>query len=327
MGLFHSNTRIVLEDFNKYKKVDQNIDEIKDESNEIIVEMKYSGLTHWDYLIFKGGFNFFPFFRTKFPYYFGLNGSGIVKKVGKDVKEFKEGDVVFGVNRNGGTTSEYCLFHKDDLILKPNEISLEESSIIGLSGLCAIQSIQKSQMEKGQKVLIIGGGGNIGEILIQLSKLKGANVISISNRDNLKDLKSLGCDQVFDELIFDYEIDIENVDIIFDLKGNQKESIKILNNGGKYIQIGFNKPYKYKDWFTIGFKELKNQLFGLFSFKSNIFHTTKINKNDLNELNNLLKEGKIKLKKKKYFYNMDQMDLALNAIEMRETGYHIIKIK
>lgn len=327
MGLFHSNQRIVLEDFNSFKKIETEIEDIKDEDNQVLVEMYFSGLTHFDYLLFKGSFNFFPFFRTKFPYYFGLNGSGKIIKVGKNVKEYKEGDIIFGVNRNGGTISEYQIFHKDDIELKPSNLTIEESSVIGINGLCAIQTIKQSEIEKGDRILIIGAGGNIGEMLIQLSKLKGGKVIGISNKENLNNLKELGCDQVLDETLFDYELDIDNIDIIYDLKGNELDSIKILNKKGKYFKIGHPKELKYKDWLKIGMRQMKNQFMNLFSSKKYYFQTTNIKKENLKELHDLIENGKLKFKKKKYIYNMNQIDLALKSIENRMNGYHIVKIK
>ncbi|CAG7919742.1 unnamed protein product [Penicillium olsonii] len=66
------------------------LDEVR--ANEVLVEMKYTGLCHTDIVVQQGKFPV-----GEFPAVLGHEGAGIVRRVGGDVrdKSLKEGDLVF----------------------------------------------------------------------------------------------------------------------------------------------------------------------------------------------------------------------------------------
>src|SRR3954452_19378130 len=91
----------------------------------------------------------------------GVDYSGVVEAVGKNVTRFKPGDEVFG--GRGGAFAEYVCVRADrGVALKPANISFEEAAGMNIAGLTALQSLRdKAKIQPGQKVLINGASGGV----------------------------------------------------------------------------------------------------------------------------------------------------------------------
>ncbi len=112
-------------------------------------------------------------FRKPRGFTLGQEFAGIVIKAGKDVNRFSEGDEVFGqTGMNMGAYAQFMTLKKDALIAKkPSNITFEEAACLPLGGMEAYYYIKESNLHANSKVLIIGAGGSIGTMAIQLLKL------------------------------------------------------------------------------------------------------------------------------------------------------------
>ena len=70
---------------------------------------------------------------------FGMDMAGIVESVGANVSEFKVGDEVFGESM--GALSDFAVFGKDSLALKPASLNYEEAAAVPMAGFTAIQAL------------------------------------------------------------------------------------------------------------------------------------------------------------------------------------------
>src|SRR5215216_2214580 len=156
----------------------------------------------------------------------GSDIAGTVEAVGKDVKQSKPGDEVFGLMLNyGGGFAEYACMSKRALALKPAGMTFEEAAAIPQAAFIALQGIRaKGQVQPGQKVLINGGGGGAGTFAIQLAKLAGAEVTGVDNTKKLELMQSLGADHVIDYTQEDFTKNGQQYDLIFDAVGNRSVS-------------------------------------------------------------------------------------------------------
>ena len=109
--------------------------------------------------------------------------AGEVESVGKDVSKFKKGDQIFGSTKlQLGAYGEYlCLPDSHTLVSKPNNMSFEEAAAVPLGGLNALHFMRRANIQKGEKVLIIGAGGSIGFFAVQIAKSMGAEVTAVDS--------------------------------------------------------------------------------------------------------------------------------------------------
>jgi NADPH:quinone reductase-like Zn-dependent oxidoreductase len=173
---------------------------------------------------------------------FGMDISGEIESVGKNVKLFKKGDKVYGTTgiRLGANAEYTCLPENATLVKKPNNISYEQAAAVIFGGLTAIHFLRdKANIHSGQKIIINGASGAVGIASIQLAKYIGAEVTGVCSTSNIELVKSLGAKNVIDYTKDDFTKNKETYDVILDTVGNLSLSQceKLLTKQGKLILI------------------------------------------------------------------------------------------
>jgi len=139
------------------------------------------------------------------PRIIGYDASGVVEAVGPDVTLFKPGDEVYyaGDITRSGTNAEFHLVDERIVGRKPASLSHAEAAALPLTTITAYEAffdrlgIDRDGADAGQSLLIIGAGGGVGSIGIQLAKQAGLTVIATASRSETSDwVKSLGADHV-----------------------------------------------------------------------------------------------------------------------------------
>jgi len=252
--------------------------------NEVLIKIHAVSVNAADYRSMKMGL--IPKSRI-----FGADIAGIIESVGKNITLFKVGDEVMGdlgVRKFGGF-AEYTTAPEKVLIIKPAKISMEEGAALPMAALTALQALRdKGNIQKGQKVLIVGSAGGVGTFAVQLAKYFETEVTGVCGSNNALQASSLGADYVIDYTKENFTKSNIRYNLIVAINGNYPIIAykKMLTPNGIYVMVGGSISQIFK-----------SLLFGrLLSFGSKKMKTVtaKANKNDLEFLTNLLEDGKIK---------------------------------
>lgn len=202
--------------------------------DEVLVKVHYAGVLPSDFKIRQGKFG-----KRKFPYTPGIAASGVIEEIGKDVVGFKVGEAVFGRTKRGAY-KEYATIPMKNLNHKPKKLAFKDAATITAGAETAWEALfSKGKLEKGQRVLIHGASGGVGQFAVQLAKWKGSEVIGTASSKNQAFLKKIGADQAIDYTVQRFEKEVEQVDLVIDLIGGetQKKSWPIIKPGGTLVSL------------------------------------------------------------------------------------------
>ncbi|MFY1710898.1 zinc-binding alcohol dehydrogenase family protein [Tritonibacter mobilis] len=186
------------------------------------------------------------------PRIIGYDASGVVEAVGPDVTLFKPGDEVYyaGDITRSGTNAEFHLVDERIAGRKPASLSHAESAALPLTTITAYEAffdrlgIDRDGADAGQSLLIIGAGGGVGSIGIQLAKQAGLTVIATASRSETSDwVKSLGADHVVnhrEDLVAQVQaIGIKHVDhiAIFNDMRHWDTAVELIRPQGGIVSI------------------------------------------------------------------------------------------
>ena len=171
----------------------------------------------------------------------GMDLSGEIEAVGKNVTRFQVGDQVFASSEiQFGAYAEYICLHQDSAIaIKPNNMSYIEAAPVPNGGLTALLICRKANMQQGQKMLIYGASGSVGTYAVQLAKYFGAEVTAVCSTSNLDLVASLGADKTVDYTREDFSQTEVRYDVVFDAvgKASPAQCKTILNKDGMYLNV------------------------------------------------------------------------------------------
>jgi 2-desacetyl-2-hydroxyethyl bacteriochlorophyllide A dehydrogenase len=213
--------------------------------------------------------------------------AGRVEAIGKDVKQFKPGDAVFGYRGiSMGANAEYlCMAETGVVALKPANMTFEEAATVAYGGITALSLLRKANIQRGQKVLINGASGSIGSAALQLAKHYGAEVTGVCSTPRIEMVKALGADKVIDYTKEDFTKNGETYDLIFDVLGKSSFSRckRALKPNGRYLLVSFKTRQLIRMLWT-----------SRFGSKKVICAMSADSPDDLKTIKDLVEAGKIK---------------------------------
>ncbi|MBZ0283608.1 MAG: NAD(P)-dependent alcohol dehydrogenase, partial [Anaerolineae bacterium] len=144
-----------------------------------------------------------------------------------------------------GAYAEYaCLPEAGVLAIKPSNMTYEEAAAVPVAGIEALHFMRKANIHSGDKVLIVGAGGSIGTIGVQLARYFGAEVTGVESTGKLDMLRSIGADHIIDYTQEDFTQNGQTYDVVFDVMGKSSfsGSIQSLKPNGRYLLGGNSGP-------------------------------------------------------------------------------------
>jgi NADPH:quinone reductase-like Zn-dependent oxidoreductase len=266
--------------------------------NDILVAVKAASINPIDYKIVEGKLK--GMLQLNLPVTVGYDVSGVVVEKGADVLNFEIGDEVYAraPQEQMGTIAEFVTVNSNLVAKKPENISFEQASGLPLTGLTAIQALEKVGIKGGDRILIHAGSGGVGSFAIQYAKAKGAIVYTTTSTKNVDWVKGLGADRVIDYKTENYKEVATNLDIVFDTLGGDYtfDAFRIIKEGGKVTTIVGPPDEKTAKQMGMSDYKLPEKLSKLIEKKSAVSKYTWMQPNakQLNDIKRMVEEGTIK---------------------------------
>ena len=219
-------------------------------ADEILIKVYASGVNPVDWVMREGGNERMRSFLT-LPLTLGWDAAGIVEEIGSEVTAFQKGDAVYGEPNfpGNGSYAEYCAAKASQFALKPQSLTFNEAAGVPLAGLTAWTALfAHGKLQPGQRVLIQGASGGVGNFAVQFAKAKGAYVIGTASAGNLDFLKQLGADEVIDYRNQQFEELLHDLDVVIEaspLRDNAErlKAISVLKDGGIFVTVNVDFPF------------------------------------------------------------------------------------
>lgn len=238
--------------------------------NDVLVQIRNAALNHLDIWVRQG----WAGLDLHFPHVQGADGAGVIAAVGEAVTNLQTGDrvVINGTlsdplslpalagmdNRSptfsilgehtNGTYAEYLAIPARNCLKIPDGVSYEVAAAASLVYLTAWHSlVARANVQRGERVLIIGAGGGVNTASIQIAKYLGAQVFVVgSDTARLEKAQAIGADVVIDRSAEDWSRAVhklsgkQGVDVVVDNVGQATfyNSVRSLRVGGRLVTVG-----------------------------------------------------------------------------------------
>jgi NADPH:quinone reductase-like Zn-dependent oxidoreductase len=207
---------------------------------EVRVRVLASGMEFTDTLIRR---HLYPqTSRRRPPFVMGYDVVGEVDQLGDGVTAFQLGDRVADMTVVGSNAA-YCTLRADHLTRVPAGVDVAEAATLILSWMTAYQLLHRAaRVQRGQRVLVHGAAGAVGQALLVLGRLAGLELWGAARGEHAALIRELGATPI------DYQReDFTRVlpggfDVVFDGIGEDgyRRSFAALKPGGLLLAIGFS---------------------------------------------------------------------------------------
>ncbi|ONH66437.1 NADPH quinone oxidoreductase [Cyberlindnera fabianii] len=121
----------------------------------------------------------------------GNEGLFEIVKLGPHVKNFSVGDRVITIHSNFGTWTTHNVATEKELIKLPKTLPLVAGATLAVNPATAYQLVSNYGLEKGDWLIQNAGTSGVSQMVSQIAKAKGINVISvIRDRKNFDEVKA-----------------------------------------------------------------------------------------------------------------------------------------
>lgn len=222
----------------------QEVSDLVPKTDELIINVKASGLNFADILARKGQY---PDGPSK-PCVMGYEVSGVVQSVGDEIDDAWTGKEVIAMCRFKGQAEQVCV-KEQQVYKKPASLTFEEAAALPVNYLTAwVLLVVMGGLQKEESVLIHNAGGGVGLAALDIAWHIGAATYGTASQRKHEFLNRRGLDHAIDYRNNDWYEEImkltgdRGVDLITDPLGGKewKSGYKALRSTGRLGMFGIS---------------------------------------------------------------------------------------
>jgi len=297
-------------------------------AGEVRIAVHAAGVNFADTLVVEGRYQH----KAPLPFSPGMEAAGEVLEVGNGVTTLAVGDRVLAPMRYGAYAEEAVL-DAAHTVRMPDGMDYVTGAAFPIAyGTSHLALTHRTQLRKGEVLLVLGASGGVGLTAVEVGKALGATVIACaSSAAKLEIAKSRGADHLIDYTREDIRERVKDltggVDVVYDPVGGDasRAALRCLNFEGRLITLGFASgdiPQIAANYLLV-----KNISAIGYSFSSYRFEQPDVMRKTLEETCRWYADGKLK-PHISFTFPLAQTKEALKAlIERRSTGKVIVTVR
>jgi NADPH2:quinone reductase len=216
-------------------------------AGEALVKIEYAGINFIDIYMRSGRYARSNTYQTPLPMTIGMEAGGTVAALGEGVSGLALGDrVAYCIVR--GSYAAYAAVPAWRLVKVPPAVPMPVATALMLQGFTAHYLTHSAfSLAPGAACLVHAGAGGVGQLLIQIAKLRGATVLATVGSEEKADVaKRRGADHVILYRQVDFREEVmritggRGVDVVYDAVGKDTiaKSIRSLRKRGLCVNYG-----------------------------------------------------------------------------------------
>lgn len=216
-------------------------------AGEALVKLEHAGVNFIDIYMRSGRYARSNTYQAPLPMTIGMEGGGTVAALGEGVTGLKIGDrVAYCIVR--GSYAAFAAVPAWRLVKVPQDVPIPIATSLMLQGLTAHYLTHSAfSLAPGNTCLVHAGAGGVGQLLIQLAKMRGATVLcTVGNEAKAEIAKQRGADHVILYRQIDFRKEVmtitggKGVDVVYDSVGKDTidKSIRSLRKRGLCVNYG-----------------------------------------------------------------------------------------
>ncbi len=223
----------------------EDIDDPAPAPGQVLIDVKAAGVTFPDALVIEDKYQM----KATPPFIPGGEAAGVVAAVGEGVQTPAVGDrVVASLGLVGAFAERVCVPAAAARPIPANVGFAESTGLVYSYGTGYYALVDRAQLRKGETLLVLGAGGNLGLAAVELGKALGARVIAAASSHAKLDLcKQHGADETIDyskESLKDRAKALtegRGVDVVYDTVGGDyaEAALRAIAWKGRFLVIGF----------------------------------------------------------------------------------------
>lgn len=208
--------------------------------SDVLIKMEATGVSFAEVQMLRGRYPGQP----AFPFVPGYDLVGRVVGVGSAVDGHLVGKRVATITETGAW-ADFVVRRERELVIVPEGLDPAEVDTLVVNGVTAYKMLHRvARVRAGQTVVVLGAGGGVGTMLVQLARLAGVNVIGTCRPAQRAAVEALGArvvDYTRGRVLEDVRALAPNgIDAVFDHVGGEslRSSYAMLRPGGFLVCYG-----------------------------------------------------------------------------------------
>lgn len=209
-------------------------------AQEVLIKVRAAAVNPLELLLVAGSVRLIQDYRL--PQTLGNECSGIVERVGSQVREFQPGDAVYTrlPLERIGAFAEYVAVAETAVARMPAGYAFDVAAAIPLTGLTAWQGlVEVLGAQPGQTLLIPGGSGSFGQMAVPIARALGLRVLVTGNERSREQFLAMGVERYIDYRRENYWEVLSDIDLVIDTlgAGEFEHELSVLKPGGQLLSL------------------------------------------------------------------------------------------